>query len=335
MQKVLTIVGIVFIISIFLELHVYARHNQVSVVIDGEQVIFEGQRPLLVNGRTLVPVRGVFEELGFFVDWNGEVQQVTLTNDKYTIVLTIGSTLFFNNNSTFNLDVPAQIIDGSTMLPLRIILESVGYSLDWDEPNQTVTITSSTQFELPYTSDSSVNSWKHPHIATQSQIFIPSDRRFSDTELETWINEYWFMGGMSDIERDVANLANIERANEDLQPMVIDESLSMATRFHAQMVANNDFYMNLPLERIVEVHDFGPYGGSMVMPRLLFGVIGTNGGAGPVTNMRATPIIQVQTLIQSDSHRRQLMNPNSTRIGVGAQLSVNEERVYFYMIYAR
>ena len=41
----------------------------ISVTINGEQVVFENQQPVIVDGRTLVPVRGVFEALGFEVDW--------------------------------------------------------------------------------------------------------------------------------------------------------------------------------------------------------------------------------------------------------------------------
>ena len=60
----------------------------ISVTIDGRPVDFDGQRPIVQDGRTLVPVRGVFEELGFTVGRNGSLRQVTLTSPDYTVILT-------------------------------------------------------------------------------------------------------------------------------------------------------------------------------------------------------------------------------------------------------
>ena len=112
----------------------------VSVIIDGRYVVFDGQSPVIVDGRTLVPVRGVFEQLGFYVEWDAEARQATLTSDDYTVVITIGSETFTTNDANHTLDVPAQIIGGRTMLPIRAVLESVGYYLGWDGGTRTVRI---------------------------------------------------------------------------------------------------------------------------------------------------------------------------------------------------
>jgi len=128
----------------------------ISVAINGQPVIFQGQQPVLVNGRTLVPVRGVFEHLGFDVEWNGALQQVTLTRTGQTVILTIGQAGFTTVTSyaaNHTLDVPAQIINASTMLPIRAVIEAVGYSLAWDGANQTVQITRPTQPQQPNPSE--------------------------------------------------------------------------------------------------------------------------------------------------------------------------------------
>jgi len=114
----------------------------IAVTIDGQPVIFSGQNPVIVDGRTLVPVRGVFEMLGFDVDWNPDTRRATLTRDADEIVIAIGSINFFTNGTSHSLDVPAQIVGGSTMLPIRAVLESVGYGLSWDEATNTVVIIS-------------------------------------------------------------------------------------------------------------------------------------------------------------------------------------------------
>ena len=127
------------ILAFALPLAVYAS-DEIRVTIDGTQVIFTDQTPIIVENRTLVPVRGVFEQLGFTATWNDAARTATLTRSDYTIVITIDSDVFTTNGTRHTLDVPAQIINDSTMLPLRAVLESIGYRLDWAAATRTVLI---------------------------------------------------------------------------------------------------------------------------------------------------------------------------------------------------
>jgi len=115
--------------------------NDIRVTINGQQVFFPDQQPTIVDSRTLVPVRGVFEALGFEVDWDGETSTAILERHDYTLLIPIGSPTFTTNGVVHTLDVPAQIIGGRTMLPIRFPLESVGYEVDWDGATRTVIIT--------------------------------------------------------------------------------------------------------------------------------------------------------------------------------------------------
>lgn len=135
------------IISIFvLALAIFApttlRANEINVTIDGTSVDFAGQPPVMIQGRTLVPIRGVFESLGFDVDWHQAAQTAILTRADYTILITIGSATFTTNGASHDLDVPAQIIGGRTMLPIRAVLESANYAVDWNSVTHTVVIDS-------------------------------------------------------------------------------------------------------------------------------------------------------------------------------------------------
>lgn len=112
----------------------------INVSINGQQLSFAGQNPAIVDGRTLVPVRGVFEALGFDVNWNASLQQATLTRGGDVVIITVGSDAFTTNCVYHTLDVSAQIIGGSTMLPIRAVLESVGYYVEWDATTNTVLI---------------------------------------------------------------------------------------------------------------------------------------------------------------------------------------------------
>jgi len=115
--------------------------SDIRVTVDGETVNFPIQAPVIVQDRTLVPVRGVFEHLGFEAQWHPAQRRAILTRHDHVIIITIGSNVFTTNGISHTLDVPAQIINDSTMLPLRHVLESIGYELDWNAAATTVIIT--------------------------------------------------------------------------------------------------------------------------------------------------------------------------------------------------
>ena len=120
-------------------------NNDIAVTVNGQPINFPGgQEPVIIDGRTLVPVRGVFEAMGFDVDWNRTTRQAILTRAGDEIVITIDSTTFTTNGTSYTLDVPAQIIGGRTLVPIRYVLESVGYDLNWQSATRTVVITSLT-----------------------------------------------------------------------------------------------------------------------------------------------------------------------------------------------
>jgi len=142
MKKILSIILALVLLLAFVPNVIASANTPISVFINGQRVVFPDQNPVVVDGRTLVPVRGVFEDLDFYVDWNPATRQATLTRGNNLIVITIGSNVFTTNGVSRTLDVPAQTIGGRTMLPLRLVLESVGYTLDWNAATSTVTITS-------------------------------------------------------------------------------------------------------------------------------------------------------------------------------------------------
>jgi len=117
-------------------------NNEITVTIDGQPVLFEGQGPVIIDGRTMVPVRGVFEHLGFEVTWLQEFLMISMERGDDVIVLYIDDNRVFTNDVSHVMDVPPQIIDGRTLVPIRAPLESVGYNVDWDGATRTVIITS-------------------------------------------------------------------------------------------------------------------------------------------------------------------------------------------------
>ncbi|MEC1947655.1 copper amine oxidase N-terminal domain-containing protein, partial [Schinkia azotoformans] len=112
---------------------------QAKVEINGKIVNFS-QPAVVKNGSTLVPLRGIFEALGAKVDWNQATQTVTGTKGDLTVKLTIGQKTAYVNGKAVQLAEPAQILNGSTLVPLRFIGESLGSQVSWDGARQTAVI---------------------------------------------------------------------------------------------------------------------------------------------------------------------------------------------------
>jgi len=133
-------------------------NDSISVLIDGQAINFADQQPVIVDDRVLVPVRDVFETIGFDVDWNESTETILLSSSDgvFNIAIEIGAPYFsvgiFNPDSLAGhaviipLDVPAQIIGGRTLLPLRALLEQAGYQLDWIPETHTVLIATQTAY---------------------------------------------------------------------------------------------------------------------------------------------------------------------------------------------
>ncbi|CAM3912966.1 NlpC/P60 family protein [Alkalicoccus chagannorensis] len=114
-------------------------YEEVNVQVNGSGIDTD-QAAILKNGRTLVPMRAIFEELGASVQWNSSSQTVSGTLNGQKVSLTIGSSTAYTSVTTVSLDQPAEIINGRTMVPLRFVGESLGASVDWNGSQQTAVI---------------------------------------------------------------------------------------------------------------------------------------------------------------------------------------------------
>lgn len=114
--------------------------DEIKVAIDGQMQRFE-QPPVIVDGNTLVPLRAIFEKLGASIDWNDKEQSVTAKKGNSAVYLIIGSKNATVNGTNTTLEVPAQIVNGHTMVPVRFIGEALGAEVNWEASSQTVVIT--------------------------------------------------------------------------------------------------------------------------------------------------------------------------------------------------
>ncbi|KIL38492.1 hypothetical protein SD70_25970 [Gordoniibacillus kamchatkensis] len=88
----------------------------------------------------LAPIRLLSESLGVTATWNDSTKQITFKSDKDVLVLTIGlSTAVFNGN-TLSMPLPLQIKDGSTLAPMRFVIETFGGAISVDDATGKINI---------------------------------------------------------------------------------------------------------------------------------------------------------------------------------------------------
>lgn len=118
------------------------KNGEIKIEINNER-IYPDSAPMLVEGRTLVPIRAIAEKMGYSVAWDEELQLVTLTALKGKTVLhfEIGSDIALKNfTKKIQLDVPAIVVGDRTYLPLRAVAEAMKAEVNWNDAEKTVEI---------------------------------------------------------------------------------------------------------------------------------------------------------------------------------------------------
>jgi len=105
-----------------------------SIMARGRNMKFDTP-PVIKDGRTLIPVRAVSEAFGANVAWDPMQRTVTIVRGETEIVLGIDSMEAMVNGEQAPLDVPPEIMGGRTVVPLRFVLEKMGWECKWDGEN--------------------------------------------------------------------------------------------------------------------------------------------------------------------------------------------------------
>jgi len=111
------------------------------VVVNG-RLLYMDVQPIVVDGRTLVPLRAIFESLGATLEWDSETSRILGVKGDIRVDLFVGSRTAVVNGRTVMLDLAPTIVSGRTMVPVRFIAESLGAKVLWDEATRTVDIRS-------------------------------------------------------------------------------------------------------------------------------------------------------------------------------------------------
>lgn len=117
----------------------YSKPTGIKVILNGKQLKFDVE-PMLINNRTMVPMRVIFEALGAEVSWDGSTQTAIGETKKTTVKITIGKDYLLKNDNIVVLDSPAVIVSGRTLVPVRAIAESLDCKVEWYGETQVVEI---------------------------------------------------------------------------------------------------------------------------------------------------------------------------------------------------
>ena len=116
----------------------YAWATGPKIVLDGVE-LRSVVAPYQTQGRTMVPLRVISENMNAVVDWDPETKKVTVEQDGKTVILTLGSDQTLVNGEVRLLDVPATSVSGRTFVPLRFVSEMLACTVDYKDGVVTVT----------------------------------------------------------------------------------------------------------------------------------------------------------------------------------------------------
>ncbi len=133
------VIGLLIIAMIIPTLSMAEEGEGITVKLNSEIIIFDVE-PQIINGRTMVPMRKIFESLGAVVTWDDASKTATGKKDDIVVNITLNSNVLFKNGNPLVLDTQAVIVDGRTLVPVRAIAESFDCKVDWDGDTRTVNI---------------------------------------------------------------------------------------------------------------------------------------------------------------------------------------------------
>ncbi|HEY4003446.1 MAG TPA: copper amine oxidase N-terminal domain-containing protein [Candidatus Xenobia bacterium] len=129
------------LLLLLLELPAWAQGPRISVLVNGQPVAFD-QPPIMVGGRVLVPLRGVFQQLGATVVYNPADRSINAQNEATSISLAVGQRTATVGGSPREMDTPPILVGGRALVPLRFLSQALGARVDWHPDRGLVTVNS-------------------------------------------------------------------------------------------------------------------------------------------------------------------------------------------------
>lgn len=192
-KKSIFIVTVLFVFVLYVNVFSNSAKNDKSLNVVFEinkNIMYVGDEwkildvpPMIINGRTLVPLRALIESFGGKTEWDNYQKRIDIELNGNKLILWIGNENSYVNNVMKVMDVPAQIINDRTMIPIRFVSENLGFKVDWDSVKNQILINGNQDYPNNPINTFTPNSEDIP-IPTPSpmplQLNIP---KYSDDEL--------------------------------------------------------------------------------------------------------------------------------------------------------
>ncbi|WP_135547755.1 copper amine oxidase N-terminal domain-containing protein [Paenibacillus cymbidii] len=120
--------------------------KSVAVTVNGSKLEVEAY---LIDGRTMVPLRAIFERLSATLEWEPTTRSITAVKGSTVVHLQIDNVEATIDDRTSTLDVPPLLVNGSTFVPLRFVSEALGAAVDFDAATNTAIVTTDGSCNLP------------------------------------------------------------------------------------------------------------------------------------------------------------------------------------------
>lgn len=138
MKKVIIVILALFLIILSTSF-VDASEQPIKIIIDNQEITSDSL-PIINSSRVLVPVRVISEELGYAVSWVSKTNTVYISKGNVSIKFIIGESKILVSGKSVQLDVASSIVNGRAYLPIRVVSESIGSSINWDGSTKSVII---------------------------------------------------------------------------------------------------------------------------------------------------------------------------------------------------
>lgn len=147
MKSILTkFISIVSFLSLILSITMISAQavDDIHVQLDGQELHFDVP-PQIINDRTMLPIRGVFEAMGATVQWDASTNTAIARKDDIIVSMTVGSNQFYYKSTTLKnnphtMDTEVVNIDGRVLAPMRVVANILGYCVTWSHQNRTAYI---------------------------------------------------------------------------------------------------------------------------------------------------------------------------------------------------
>lgn len=239
----------IFTVTSNAEMFPWGEEPDVSLKVNGKTLEMDVP-PKIIESRTMIPARALFEEIGGDVSWDAANYVVTINYSGQTIKLIIDSDTALVDGVSRTMDVPPQIVDDRTLIPLRFVSEALGFEVDWENSTRTAIVntpnTNNTDPEIPVETPGtiekiSVNFGQESNMFTSVKIVL--DKAIDSDDYKTTV--------LSNPDRYVIDFINFKANSGCIKTLgTVDSMRSAVSSVRSSMYDSSTFRLVFDLNNV-------------------------------------------------------------------------------------